>query len=382
MLGPEDNPQLISLIQQEIKYKGRIPFARFMELALYHPEHGYYAARSDIFGRSGDYYTSVDVHPVFGRLLAHQLEQMWRLLDCPAPFTLVEMGAGRGFLCLDVLTSLHEMYPDCFSRVRYLVDERGPAQRRHQQELLSGNPLCKRVEWQSIDGMAPGGMDGVCFSNELVDAFPVHQVVMTGAGPRENYVVLRNGEFTFEPGPVSDERIVTYLESYGAALAPGWTAEINLQAAPWMTRLAGLPRRGFVITIDYGDTAARLYHVSRSRGTLMCYSRHTVSEDPLTLVGARDITAHVNFTDLMRAGDAAGLHTAGLVKQMFFLLGLLEADTAAAPPSMEPPSMELLKRNLAIKNLIAPGGLGAFLVLLQYKGFDTRPDLIGLRAAP
>jgi SAM-dependent MidA family methyltransferase len=379
---PDDhgNIQLISAIKNEIASRGPITFARFMELALYHPEFGYYNSKTDIFGRGGDYYTSVDLHPVFGRLVARQLEQMWRLLGGPSPFTVVEMGAGRGFMCCDVLSFLKEQAPDCFGSIHYVIDERSPAMRGVQKEKLDSLAFSEKVEWKELDAIEPCGVTGAFVSNELVDAFPVHKVKMTVSGLKENYVTLGNDMFAFETGPVSSEQLNIYLNKYGVTLETGQSAEINLAAGEWLKKIAERLRRGFVLTIDYGHPAEKLYSAARARGTLMCYYKHTLSEDPLARAGRQDITAHVNFTDLAVTGAAHGLETAGLTKQSFFLMSLAAEEFSPTPTFAS--STSLLKRNLAFKKLIEPEGLGGFPVLLQYKGLDSKPDLLGLMFMP
>ena len=188
------NPDLIAAILREIRERGPMPFARFMELALYHPRHGYYTTRARIFGRGGDYYTSTDLHPAFGALLARQAEDIWRVLGCPAAFTIAEMGAGRGFLCRDLLAHLREFFADCFSATRYIIDERSPALRAAQMELLSDAGLQSRVAWSQLEDMPETGIEGLFLSNELVDALPVRRARMTGNGLQEQFVDQSGGE--------------------------------------------------------------------------------------------------------------------------------------------------------------------------------------------
>lgn len=381
MTESRHNQALLAAIQEVIAARGPMTFARFMELALYHPEHGYYNAGRRVFGREGDYYTSADLSPAFGRLIARQIAQMFDLLGRPRAFSVAEMGAGRGFMALDVLTELKAENHVCFSAIKYVICEQGKGLRAEQKNRLELAGFDNITQWHSFEDIPENSVTGVFLSNELVDAFPVHVVEMAEDGLLEHYVALEDNELLLKRAPVSDPQLTAYLEDFGVTLEPGQTAEINLAARGWMRDLAVRLARGFAITIDYGDTAPALYHPARFRGTLLCYHKHTLSENPLERVGFQDITAHVNFTDLMRAGDAAGLRAAGLVKQMFFLMGLGIGELASEPAAGTSPAA-LLKRSLGFKGLINPDGLGAHRVLLQYKGFDETPPLLGLSCAP
>jgi SAM-dependent MidA family methyltransferase len=381
MTEPRHNPELVSIIHEEIAARGPMPFARFMELALYHPAHGYYNAGRNIFGREGDYYTSVDLSPAFGRLIARQIAQMFELLGQPDDFTVVEMGAGRGFMALDILDELKSANNDCHASITYIICEQGEGLLANQKQRLEQGGHEKIVRWESFEQIKGNSITGVFLSNELVDAFPVNMVEMANNGLLEHFVAVNENELVIEKTPVENHQLTEYLDDFDVTLEPGQVAEINLAARRWMRDVAARLGRGFAITIDYGDTASALYHPARFRGTLLCYHKHALSENPLDRVGLQDITAHVNFTDLIKTGEAAGLRAAGLVKQLFFLMGLGIGDLAAEPSADTTPRA-LLKRNLGIKGLINPDGLGAHRVLLQYKGFDEPPGLLGLSCAP
>jgi SAM-dependent MidA family methyltransferase len=381
MENPQGNPELLGLILDEIRTHGLMPFVRFMDLALYHPEHGYYNARARVFGRGGDYYTSADLHPAFGALLARQCQDMWQALGRPAQFTIVEMGAGRGFLCRDLLAHLRESYADCFSATRYIIDERSAARRAEQSTLLKSNTPAGRVAWRPLGEIPENSVTGVFLSNELVDAFPVHRVRMTGHGLQEQFVEERETQLHLTWDTPSTDELVQYLNSMNIALQPGQTAEINLAARQWMRDVAARLERGFAITMDYGHPAPKLYSPARPAGALMCYHMHEAAHDPLARIGEQDMTAHVNFTDLIRTGERHGLRNAGFTRQMFFLGSLgLDEFAARARDTRDPGS--LLKSNMAFKNLIDPAGLGGFGVLLQCKGFADIPALRGLRFNP
>jgi SAM-dependent MidA family methyltransferase len=221
-----------------------------------------------------------------------------------------------------------------------------------------------------------------CFlSNELVDSFPVHRVVMTGEGLREIYVALEQGELQEVQGALSTPELAAYFQRLGITLTEGQKAEVNLEALRWLAGVARALERGFVLTIDYGYWAEELYSPLRSEGTLMCYHGHRALTDPYSNVGLQDMTAHVDFTSLIACGEQSGIELTGLVPQYRFLLGLgileqaaqrgLDADAASG-------TSQALSERLTIKHLILPGGLGAqFQCLIQHKGVYS-PELDGL----
>jgi SAM-dependent MidA family methyltransferase len=375
----------VSAILADIRSSGPITFARFMEHALYHPEFGYYtrptdAAGEDRIGWSGDYFTSVDVHPVFARALVRQFAQIDEQLGCPDPFTVVEMGPGKGLLARDILTACEQDVPALFARLRYVLIERSQAmiaaQRRHLAPRLAQTG---RVSWvQNLEAMEAGSVTGVAFSNELVDAFPVHRVRIERGEPREVYVDEADGRFCERLGALSTPALAEYLKRLAAldvTLPDGATIELNLAALRWMQEIARVLGRGVAITIDYGHTAQDLYGPDRRRGTLLCYSKHQASEDPYTRVGLQDMTTHVDFTTLAAVGEDAGLHLTGFTNQVSFLMGLGIEQMLA---SLEPKSPELMS---AVR-LLKPDGMGrTFKVLVQHKGI-AEPALDGLKFKP
>lgn len=372
---------LRDFILARIRQSGPIPFSRFMEWCLYHPDYGYYQSEKATVGKGGDYYTAPSVHPLFGRMVARQLLQMSELVGAER-FTVVEMGAGRGFLCLDILDWARGNAAAFYRRLDYrLVD----VSRRfvgEQKELLALHAAEGKVSWEEDGtGEASGRMiDGCFLSNELVDAFPVHRVVVQGGRLREIYVGERDGGFVDVPGDLSTPEIGEYFRNDGVELREGQEAEVNLRALEWIADVGCRLRRGFVLTVDYGRLAEELYAPWRSSGTIMCYQRHRASGDPYERVGEQDITAHVNFSQLIRGGEAAGLAFTGLVPQYRFLIGLgLLGEMEEAAKGMS--ELEGLQMRLSAKHLIEPEmGMGeTFKVLVQHKGID-KPRLDGLRA--
>ena len=366
------HPELVAAIASEVIASGPIPFARFMELALYHPELGYYMRSSkpaaERIGRKGDFYTSSDVHPILGQALAKQAEQMDRLLGQPSPFSIVEMGPGKGLLARHILSTSQRDYPSLFHRLRYVLIERSPAMREAQRINLA--PWLERpnlMNWVDDLAQIPShSLTGLCLSNELVDSFPVHRIQMTARGLEELWVDYRNGRFVECLKPLSSDRIASHLGHIGSDWPKGYRTEVNLHAVDWMTQVAQRLHRGFVLTIDYGHTAQDLYSVDRKRGTFLCYHQHAVHEDPFLHVGEQDMTAHVDFSSLATAGEEQGLQTTGFTNQMSFLMGL-GIEQLLTGLSQDGPELR------AAIQLLKPNGMGTtFKVLIQHK---TVPNL-------
>ena len=375
------HPQLVAAIASEITRSGPIPFVRFMELALYHPQFGYYMRppeqTGERIGWGGDFYTSSDVHPILGRALAAQARQMDEILGRPTPFTIVEMGAGKGLLARDCLAAILAQQDSFASRVRYVLIERSPAmqelQRRNLAPWLNEPGLVTWVE--GLDGLAPQSVTGLFFSNELIDAFPVHRIQVATEQTEELCVDYRDGRFVECLKPLSTAALDQYLQRLNTTWPEGYRTEINLLALDWMEQVARRMDRGFVVTIDYGHTAQDLYGPERKDGTFLCYFQQLTNEDPFTRVGEQDMTAHVDFTSLATAGEAAGLTLTGFTNQMSFLMGLGVEDLLA---QLEPESPEFR----AALHLIKPDGMGrTFKILVQHKGIE-RPELDGLRFKP
>ena len=365
-------PALRKEIVNLINKRGKITFADFMELALYHPEHGYYTSGKEKIGKKGDYYTSSDVHPVFGELIARQLEQMWRLMG-KGRFTVVEMGAGKGRFCYDIINFIKKKFPEFFEEVDYKIVEISQNLIERQSSTLKG--LEDKVSWESLseDGFSFEPVIGSFLSNEFVDSLPVHQVVVENNCLKEIYVAIKDDKFCEVIDDLSDLALEDYFAKSKISLKEGQRVEVNLRALDWVKNISRYLKRGFVITIDYGYLAEDLYSEQRHRGTLMCYYEHITSENPYERVGSQDITSHVNFSSLMEAGNRCGLNTTGFTRQSKFLIALGILD------EMNKVQGDIGKL-LTIKNLFLPGGMGdIFKVLIQHKGIDN-PELIGLRS--
>lgn len=368
----------------------RISFAEYMDLALYHPQYGYYASSSTQIGAAGDFFTSCHLGADFGELLAKQFTQMWELLQHPSPFTLVEMGAGQGLLAVDILAALQHHFPDCFACLKYVIVERSPtliqAQQHHLRQFLAAGTL---IDWCDFADL-PSSITGCWFSNELIDALPVHQVVIDAGQLKEVYVSVnqQNSQTQFVEviGDLSTPKLAEYFDFVGIDLqlplyADGYRTEVNLAALDWMAAVATHLQRGYILTIDYGYPSDRYYHPNRL-GTLQCYFQHQHHSDPYRHVGQQDITAHVDFTALVKQGELCGLNSVGYTKQALFLmaLGLGDRLTALGQSSATDGRsiQEILRQRDALHNLINPLGLGDFGVLIQSKGVESTVPLIGL----
>jgi SAM-dependent MidA family methyltransferase len=337
--------------------EGPIPFARYMDLCLYHPRHGYYT-RGVGGGGGRDYVTSSGLHPLFGALVARQAEEMWRLLECPARFRFVELGPGEGLFARDFL---REAEGEFAKALQYDLVERSPALADRQRSLLSA--ASAPVTWPSLEDLedqAP--FAGCVFMNEVLDAFPVHRVIGTGGGPREVHVAAEDGALREVLLPLSDEGVDRFLADAELRLEEGQEVDLNLAAPPFLARTLRLLSRGYALVVDYGYEAGPLYSPGRWRGTLRAVHRHRTNEEFLLRPGDQDLTAHVDFTALRAASEGAGARCLGLTTQARFLLalGALEWMQDPGPPADEGP--EILVRRLeereAIKDLFLPDRMG------------------------
>ncbi|HXE97398.1 MAG TPA: SAM-dependent methyltransferase [Dongiaceae bacterium] len=361
---------LNNILTARIAEQGRITFADFMAACLYEPGLGYYTSPGRKVGAEGDFYTSITVHAAFGRVIAREIAQMWRSMGSPAAFTLVECGAGNGRLACDIMDYLAEREQEMFQNLRLVLVEREPSLESAQREMLAAHT--DRLAWLSPDEFASGSFNfsGCLYSNELVDALPVHRVVMTPEGLKEIYVTCRDGGFAEEAGEPSTPELEAYLERVAVELLPGQQAEINLNAPKWLAAAANALTEGFVLTIDYGHPAAELYTPRRKLGTLLCYYRHQVEENPYIRLGQQDITAHVDFTTLMKCGEELGLQNVWFGEQYRFLLATGLVEEIEEIEHSDRSEEEKLRLRLTLKKLVMPeGGMGdTFRVLIQSRG--------------
>ena len=318
-------------IRAEIAASGPITFARFMELALYSPATGYYE-RDRAIGRKGDFFTSVSAGPLFGELLAFQFADWLRTLSAvPADggsghFQLVETGAHDGSLARDILTALKCHEPGVFEKVEYWIPDPSDVRRNWQAQNLS--EFASTVRWfDSWEKIPSEGVHGIIFSNEFLDALPVHRIGWSIA--REQWFEWRVGidgdnlrwEKDFAAANMNFE-VPSLPPDLLRVLPEEFTTEISPLATAWWKQASGALRKGTLLTVDYGFEAGEFFLPQRARGTLRAYSRHQWKDDLLSAAGDQDLTAHVNFSALQRTGEDAGLKTNFLQNQASFLTGI------------------------------------------------------------
>ncbi len=313
---------------------GRITFEQYMDLALYDRRIGYYQQAKTRIGRQGDYFTSVSVSPLFGKILAEQIRRFRRELGEPADFMVVEFGGSSGTLRDDILAVMPGL--------DYRIVEVG----RH----------------------APESICGCILSNEFLDALPVHRVRVVEGNWVELYVKTtksESGPLEEITGPVSDPRVLERLAGLPIELMEGYTTEVNLRALDWVRDAARRLSRGFVLTLDYGFTRPEFFSPPRARGTFRCYYRHTLNDDPFQNIGEQDMTAHVEFSSLMEEGEKTGLRTILFEDQAHYLL---EMGKDLIEQIVEKNAGRISPERQAVHQLIHPGMMGSqFKVLIQQK---------------
>jgi SAM-dependent MidA family methyltransferase len=373
---------LREIIAGEIRERGPIPFSRYMELCLYHPQYGYYSRPQEKFGKAGDFYTSSDVHAVFGRLLARQFEEMWSALGSPDAIDIIELGPGRGLFAADVLAWSEKKFPEFYAALRYrLVEGSASLRKACEENLHEAIGTGKASVYAGLDDLvehvasgAPAtqpagrrryGKATIIFANEFFDALPVERV----NGAQQVFVGVSENRFVEGLQP-SSPSVLEYLDRYSVHPERDEYLEVPLEAQRWMREAAAVIGRGFVVAIDYGYTREEQL-AGRHRDTLMTYREHSAGTDPYEAPGEQDITAHVNFTALRAAGEGAGLETAGLVTQSQFLLGIGEANEFADAFEDTRLPQERAKVALQLKHLITPSGMGeTFHVLAMARGVE------------
>jgi SAM-dependent MidA family methyltransferase len=367
-VAPVATAALEEILAGAIRASGPMPFARFMELCLYHPGHGYYA-RGLGGGGGRDYVTSSGIHRAYGALLARQAAEMWRLLGAPERFRFVEFGPGEGRFARDVLDASRANAPFA-AALEYVLVETSPALVERQQRLNAATgtgaaAAPPRVAWKTLEELEreadrSGGFAGCLFANEVLDAFPVHRVTSGDEGLREVHVDFENGAFRTTLRPLSTPDLGDYLRHHSIAPEPGQIADVAPAAARFVGRAARLLSRGWFVIVDYGDEAADLFHPARRRGSLRAFHRHRLVDDLLARPGEQDLTAHVDFTAVRRAAAEAGCEAAATVSQAHFLLAL---------GALEDFEAQDLAAREALKEIVLPDRMGgAFRVLVLRRG--------------
>ena len=373
-------------IEQEIRERGPIPFSRYMELCLYDPELGYYSRNAEKFGKAGDFYTSSDVHAVFGRLLARQFEEMWRALGEPGQMEILELGPGRGLFAQDVLDWSEKKFPDFFRALHYTLAETSPSLRGQLASRFRRAIEVGKVSLPNPTGEVPSASSGqaarrstdmtrrtlapqvplIIFANEFFDAFPVE--VLSEKGSLRVHV--REQNFVEQWAPASAEEL-EFLDRYSLHPEGEARTEVALLSQQQMAHYAEMMQRGFFVVIDYGYTREEQL-AGRHLGTIMAYRQHSASPNPYEAPGEQDITAHVNFTALAAVAEKNGMHAHKLLTQSQFLLGIGEANQFADAFEECRLPQERAKVALQLKHLVTPAGMGeTFHVLVASKGVDA-----------
>ena len=381
-----------SAVEQEIREliqkNGPITFARFMQACLYSPNGGFYSTRSARI--SAHFRTSATMHPVFGALLARQLEQMWHILGDPAVFHVVEAGSGDGVLAESIIDACRRDAPQFAEALYYVAADYQPECFQSRGHTLNWENMVwdpappneqtakPRIQRVKTEGVRPfRNVVGCILSNELIDNFPVHRFIIQDGRVKEVFVTLTNGNLTEVLDEPSSPLIGERLNGLGLSLPDGHRGEVNLALDDWTAQVSAALDRGFVITIDYGQTAADLYAPTNAPGTLVCFDRHAVGSDPYQRLGQQDITCQVDFTSLMRLGERHGLATVGYTRQSRFLdnLGFNSFLHALETQKLSAARKELSR--MAMMTLVDPDEYGDFKALAQAKGVRPGVELSG-----
>jgi SAM-dependent MidA family methyltransferase len=355
---------LRAAIEQEIRERGPLPFSRYMEICLYDPAQGYYSRNAEQFGKAGDFYTSSDVHAVFGRLLARQFQEMWQALNRPPQIEILELGPGRGLFARDVLDWSKKKFPDFFGALTYTLQETSPALRARLQETLHEHLDAGRAAVPEERRTGPcrtlaSEAPLIVFANEFFDALPVEILSTQG----KLHLALENDRLQETWLPPSAEEL-EYLDRYSVHPEPGERVEVSLSAQHWITQVAHTVARGFLLIVDYGYTRNEQL-AGHHRGTLMAYRQHSASANPYQAPGEQDLTAHVNFTALAAAAAQAGMQVLDLRTQSQFLVRIGEANQFADAFEDCRLPQERAKVALQLKHLVTPAGMGEnFQILL------------------
>ena len=369
-------------IEEEIRQRGPMPFSRYMETCLYDPVGGYYSRSAAQFGKAGDFYTSSDVHAIFGRLLARQFDEIWQAFDRPAAIEILELGPGRGLFACDVLDWSKKKFPAFFAALTYALQESSPTLRAKLKETLRDHLDAGRARVGTAApgcpaerSSAPAGIHRalapdtplIVFANEFFDALPVEILSTQG----KLHLALENNRLreTWLP-PLAEE--LAFLDRYGVHPEADERIEVPILAQRWARQIAQSIARGVLMIVDYGYTRSQQL-AGRHRGTLMAYRHHSASPDPYQAPGEQDITAHVNFTALAAACEQAAMQVEKLRTQAQFLMGIGESTQFADAFEDCRIPQERAKVALQLKHLVTPVGMGEnFQVLIANRAIDPR----------
>ena len=387
--------RLRSAVDQEIRdliqKNGRITFAQFMQACLYSPRGGFYSSRGNSI--STHFGTSPASHPVFGALIACQLEQMWHLLGDPPVFHVIEVGSGDGALAQSIVHACWRMAPRLAQVLYYVAADYEPRWLQSPDHTFdwdngtgdwmspSRRDAILAVQRVKTEGLrAFRNVVGCILCNELIDNFPVHRFAIQGGRVKEVFVTSAGGNLTEVLDEPSSPRIEERLTRLGLSLTEGYRGEVNLAMEDWTTQLSRALDHGFILTIDYGQLATDLYSLQNNQGTLVCYNRHVVSRDPYQHIGQQDITCQVDFTSLMRLGDRHGLATVGYALQSQFLTNLGFSSFLDALRTQGLSAARTALSRMAMMTLVDSEEYGDYKVLAQVKGNGLGIELLGFES--
>jgi SAM-dependent MidA family methyltransferase len=351
-----------------------LSFASFMQKALYDPEQGYYASGRVRIGKQGDFFTNVSVGNIYGKMLALSFQDLWEKLDKPNPFSIVEQGAHDGTLALDILEAL-QASPEIFASTHYHIVEPFLFHQQVQQETLKH---FNNVSWVTQLSDLPE-WEGVHFSNELIDAFPVHVLTWTGEEWLEKRV-LPTGEHAFSwiTAPIAEQELQAVAATLPRTLTPGFLWEARLGTTPWLKEIALRMKRGMILIADYGYAGHHRFAPYRAEGSIACYHEHRRYNDPLEEPGTRDITAHVDFTALAENARQHDWSLLGFSDQHHFLMGIAEEWLRTFEE--KPPDTTTQHDFRRLQTLLHPETMGRqFQFLGLGKGMTAAPALNGFR---
>ena len=372
----ENIQPLVNQICAEIeKHDGKLDFTKFMEMALYTPNLGYYASNKAIFGEQGDFVTAPELSPLFSRCLAKQAEEVLSQLDGEAD--ILEFGAGAGTMACDILMELDTL--NCLPRKYFISELSNTLRKRQQTRIATYAPhLLDRVSW--IDEL-PKSFTGVMLGNEILDAIPTHRVRFNKNSEHEQlFVGYKNNQLTWVGCKPEDHALISEMnkvfEKFGQNMPDHYETEININSMQWVQQISQTLKQGLALFIDYGFTESEFFRPERSEGTLMCHYKHCAHSDPLTHVGLQDITSHVNFTAIAEVAFDNDMTISGFTNQTYFLVGCgLESLLSEIDIN---DTKQFITETQPVKVLILPDEMGElFKVIGLTKNFDQ--DLMGFR---
>lgn len=364
--------ELLEIIKNEIKDKGPISFERFMDLALYHTHYGYYSSGKVRIGKDGDFYTSPCVHSAFGEVIANFISKSFEALN-ENNFSVLEIGAGKGYLALDVLDSLQLNNTSLYDSIKYSLIELNPKHLKEARKLLKKHK--SKINWYKDLKEIKKKIKGVIVSNEVFDSLPFHRLKVVKKKLQEIFITLDNEGITETIKDITNKSLIKYFDKYNVELEENQEIEVNLHAEKLFLEINRILEKGLILTIDYGSLADEIYRTERMKGTYKCFFKHSIGNNPYINIGKQDITASVDFGNLLYIGNKVGIQKIKYTTQGQFLVdwGIIEIIERYSKNYKE--DKQRRKNILAIKNLFMPDLMGnKFKALIQCK---NAPHILG-----